>query len=60
MASGLWPVARVRVLTYNIRHGGTGRESAIASVINAANVDLVVFQEATKPAVIEKIEYCTR
>lgn len=56
MACGLSPLAwPVRILTYNIRHGGAGREKAIAAVINAAGVDLVVFQEATKPAVIEKV-----
>lgn len=45
----------MRLLTYNIKKGGAGREEAIARVINDANVDLVVFQEATNPAVIEQI-----
>ena len=45
----------MRLLTYNIRKGGTNRERAIAAVVNAAAPDLVVFQEATNPAVIEKV-----
>lgn len=45
----------MRLLTYNIKKGGTGRERAIASLINDAAPDLIVFQEATAPAVIEKV-----
>jgi exodeoxyribonuclease-3 len=45
----------VRLLTYNIRKGGAGREREIAGIIRDANVDLVVFQEATNPAVIEQV-----
>ena len=42
-----------RLMTYNIRHGGTGRVQAIASVINACSPDLVVLQEATRPENVE-------
>ena len=31
-----------RLMTYNIRHGGRGREEAIAAVINASAPDLVL------------------
>ena len=49
----------MRLLTYNIRKGGAGREGPIADVVKAAGVDLVVFQEATNPGVIEKVaEMC--
>ena len=44
-----------RLLSYNIRYGGSGRELALAAVINTHSPDLVVFQEATKPAVIERL-----
>jgi exodeoxyribonuclease-3 len=44
-----------RVLSYNIRHGGKGREDALLSVIRACDPDLVLFQEATRPAVIEDL-----
>ncbi|MBA2603333.1 MAG: endonuclease/exonuclease/phosphatase family protein [Acidobacteria bacterium] len=44
-----------RLLSYNIRHGGTGREEAIAEVVSACRPDLVVFQEATRPRVIETL-----
>ena len=45
----------LRLLSYNIRHGGSGREALLASVIRASNADIVVFQEATSPAVIERL-----
>ena len=45
----------LRVLSYNIRYGGSGREPALLQVIQSADPDLVVFQEATKPGVIERL-----
>jgi exodeoxyribonuclease-3 len=45
----------LRVLTYNICRGGAGKEEQLAAVIAASRPDLVVFQEATVPAVIEKL-----
>jgi exodeoxyribonuclease-3 len=45
----------LRLLTYNIRRGGLGRESALADVIRAAGADLVVLQEATRPGVIASL-----
>ena len=45
----------LRLLSYNIRYGGGGREAAIASVIRSAAPDLVVLQEATKPDVVERL-----
>jgi endonuclease/exonuclease/phosphatase family metal-dependent hydrolase len=45
----------LRLLSYNIRYGGAGREAALLEVIQAAAPDLVMFQEATKPAVIERL-----
>ncbi len=45
----------MRLLTYNIREGGTGREEEIAEVIQAATPDVVALQEAKDPAVIERI-----
>lgn len=44
-----------RLLTYNIRHGGVGRASAIASVIRSCAPDLVLLQEATHPGIIEQV-----
>lgn len=44
-----------KVLTYNIRRGGAGRERPLADVISACRPDLVVVQEATRPRVIEQI-----
>jgi exodeoxyribonuclease-3 len=49
-----------RLLSYNIRFGGLGREQALAETIVAAAPDLVVFQEATHPEVIERIAAATR
>ena len=45
----------LRVLTYNIRLGGTGREHALTTMIRAASPDVVVLQEATRPDVVERL-----
>jgi endonuclease/exonuclease/phosphatase family metal-dependent hydrolase len=45
----------LKLLSYNIQHGGAGREARLASVINAAEPDFVALQEATRPAVVERI-----
>ena len=45
----------MRLLTYNIREGGVGRAAEIAEVIKAASPDVVALQEATDPAVVERI-----
>jgi exodeoxyribonuclease-3 len=44
-----------RILSYNIRRGGRGRESALAAVIGSVSPDVVVLQEATRPEVVEQI-----
>jgi endonuclease/exonuclease/phosphatase family metal-dependent hydrolase len=49
-----------RLLSYNIRFGGLGREQALAETIVAAAPDLVVFQEATHPEVIERLAETTK
>jgi endonuclease/exonuclease/phosphatase family metal-dependent hydrolase len=45
----------IRLLSYNIQRGGAGREDALLSVIRPCDPDIVVFQEATRPVVIEKL-----
>lgn len=45
----------VRLLTYNIRRGGRGRETALARVISVCAPDLVVLQEATSPPVVAEV-----
>jgi len=45
----------LRVVTYNICRGGAGKEEQLSAVIAAVRPDIVVFQEATTPAVIEKL-----
>ena len=49
-----------RLLSYNIRFGGLGREQPLAEAIIAAAPDLVVFQEATRPDVIERLAQATK
>jgi exodeoxyribonuclease III len=49
----------LRLLSYNIRYGGTGRERALAATIRSVDPDLVVFQEATRPEVVERIAGAT-
>ncbi len=43
------------MLSYNICRGGAGKEEQLCTVIAAARPDVVVFQEATTPAVIERL-----
>jgi exodeoxyribonuclease III len=45
----------IRLLSYNIRKGGSGREERLASVIAACRPDIVVLQEARTPAVVERV-----
>lgn len=45
----------LKLLSYNIRFGGGGREAKIAEVIRAIAPDLVVFQEATDTRVVEEL-----
>lgn len=49
----------MRLLTYNIRRGGIGREKEIAEVIAAQAPDLVVLQEATRPEVVARVAAVT-
>jgi exodeoxyribonuclease-3 len=49
----------LKLLSYNIWFGGKGRELALANAIKAVDADLIVFQEATKPAVIEQLAQAT-
>lgn len=49
----------LKLLSYNIRFGGLGREQAISEVINSVSPDLVVFQEASHPETIERISQLT-
>ena len=49
----------LRLLSYNIRFGGVGREDAIAEAIKSVAPDLAVFQEAIHPHVISRIAATT-
>ena len=41
-----------RVMSYNIRYGGVGKQGELADVIRAADPDVVMLQEATSPDVV--------
>lgn len=45
----------LKLLSYNIRYGGSGREQHLAAVIRKEAPDVVVFQEATQPRIIERL-----
>ncbi len=45
----------MKLLSYNICRGGCGREAPLGRVIAAVEPDLVVFQEATNPSVVERL-----
>jgi exodeoxyribonuclease-3 len=49
----------VKLLSYNIRFGGRGRERELAEVIRAVAPDIVVFQEAIDPNVISGLASAT-
>ncbi|MDT7602981.1 MAG: hypothetical protein QOF61_978 [Acidobacteriota bacterium] len=49
----------LKLLSYNIRFGGRGREHRIAEVIRQVAPDIVVFQEATDPVVVARIAQAT-
>lgn len=49
----------LRILSYNIRFGGRGREERIAAVIARAEPDLVVLQEATDTRVVDRLRELT-
>jgi exodeoxyribonuclease-3 len=45
----------LRLLSYNIRFGGAGRERQLADAVRACDADLVILQEATSPRVVERV-----
>ena len=45
----------LRLLTYNICRGGNGKEDQIAAVIASVRPDITILQEATVPAVVERL-----
>jgi endonuclease/exonuclease/phosphatase family metal-dependent hydrolase len=45
----------LRIVSYNVRFGGRGREGLIADVLGKLEPDLVVLEEATDPRVVESI-----
>ena len=49
----------LRILSYNIRRGGAGREEQLAGVIRRCEPDIVVFQEATRRETIATIAAAT-
>jgi endonuclease/exonuclease/phosphatase family metal-dependent hydrolase len=48
-----------RLLTYNIWRGGADRLESIATVISACAPDVVLLQEATDPATVERLAQAT-
>jgi len=52
-------IKMLRLMSYNIRFGGRGREERIAEVVNKADVGLVVLQEATDPEVVARLSKLT-
>ena len=50
---------KLRLLSYNIRYGGQGREAAIAAVIRSADPDIVMLQEATDRGVVARLAQLT-
>jgi exodeoxyribonuclease-3 len=49
----------MRLLSYNIRYGGTGRAAQLAAVIRAAAPDVVMLQEAVDPDTVARLAVAT-
>ena len=49
----------ITLLSYNIRFGGTDRETPLTEIIRSVAPDIVVFQEAIVPRIIEQIAAST-
>jgi endonuclease/exonuclease/phosphatase family metal-dependent hydrolase len=49
----------LRLVSWNIRYGGVGREEALAAAIRACDPDVVVLQEATRPEVVRHLASLT-
>lgn len=49
----------LKLLSYNIRFGGLGREKPLSEVIKSIDPDLVVFQEAIHPDLIGRLSAST-
>jgi exodeoxyribonuclease-3 len=45
----------LKLLSYNIKFGGGGREKHLAAVIGDSAPDIVILQEATDPRVVERL-----
>jgi exodeoxyribonuclease-3 len=45
----------LRLLTYNIQHGGAGRVAPLARVIASCAPDVVLLQEATRPDIVAEL-----
>jgi endonuclease/exonuclease/phosphatase family metal-dependent hydrolase len=54
-SSETWRDVSLRLLSYNIRYGGRGREQPLARVIQACAPDVVILQEAIHPQVVERL-----
>lgn len=44
-----------RVVTWNIKEGGAGREEPLAATLATLEADVVLLQEATRPQVVEQL-----
>jgi exodeoxyribonuclease-3 len=49
----------VKVLSYNVLRGGTGREQRLAAVIGKQSPDIAILQEATRPDVVHRLAEAT-
>lgn len=47
--------ASFKIVSYNIRFGGLGREELLTRVLQTLDADLIILQEATHPRVVEHL-----
>ena len=47
----------LRLLSYNLRFGGKGREGLLAEVLSSVPFDVLVLQEASRPDTIQRLAF---
>lgn len=47
----------MKIVSYNIRFGGQGRETLLVKVLHSVNPDVIILQEATSPHLVESLAH---
>lgn len=50
----------LRILSYNLRFGGRGREDLLIEILRCHEPDFVMLQEATRPVIVERLAHALK